>query len=146
MATVKTERGERIIETIQFVMEGCCNCGIPFMLPAYHQRRLIGTQEIFYCPNGHSQAYSGPTKDQQAIKGLKQREAQLQREKEEYLNKYLDEMNAKDKLEKQLKRIHKGVCPCCNRSFQNLKNHMETKHPEVLGIEKKPFVAPKKKK
>jgi hypothetical protein len=22
------------------------------------------------------------------------------------------------------------VCPCCNRSFQNLRRHMATKHPE----------------
>ena len=27
-------------------------------------------------------------------------------------------------------RISKGVCPCCTRSFQNLKRHMASKHPE----------------
>jgi dsDNA-binding SOS-regulon protein len=31
---------------------------------------------------------------------------------------------------KQLARVHNGVCPCCNRTFQNLLRHMETKHPE----------------
>ncbi len=28
------------------------------------------------------------------------------------------------------KRVTNGVCPCCTRSFQNLKRHMATKHPE----------------
>lgn len=28
------------------------------------------------------------------------------------------------------KRIKNGVCPCCTRSFTNLRRHMETKHPD----------------
>jgi hypothetical protein len=27
-------------------------------------------------------------------------------------------------------RVGRGVCPCCNRTFQNLMGHMKTKHPE----------------
>ena len=27
-------------------------------------------------------------------------------------------------------RVARGVCPCCNRSFQDLMRHMATKHPE----------------
>lgn len=27
-------------------------------------------------------------------------------------------------------RIAKGVCPCCNRQFQNLANHIANKHPD----------------
>jgi hypothetical protein len=35
-------------------------------------------------------------------------------------------------------RAAKGVCPCCNRSFENLRRHMHTKHPGVamLDVEK----------
>lgn len=33
------------------------------------------------------------------------------------------------KLKAQTTRVKNGVCPCCNRSFQNLKRHMNTKHP-----------------
>lgn len=28
------------------------------------------------------------------------------------------------------KRVGRGVCPCCNRTFKDLAAHMETKHPE----------------
>lgn len=27
-------------------------------------------------------------------------------------------------------RVGRGVCPCCNRSFENLARHMQAKHPE----------------
>ncbi len=30
-------------------------------------------------------------------------------------------------------RIAAGVCPCCNRSFQNLSRHMSNKHPTFAG-------------
>lgn len=30
------------------------------------------------------------------------------------------------------KRVSRGVCPCCTRSFVNLQRHMKTKHPEQL--------------
>ncbi len=28
-------------------------------------------------------------------------------------------------------RVMNGVCPCCNRTFQNLMAHMKTEHPEA---------------
>lgn len=31
------------------------------------------------------------------------------------------------------KRVANGVCPCCTRSFVNLKGHMATKHPEFTA-------------
>ena len=36
----------------------------------------------------------------------------------------------KDKLARKLKRVGRGVCPECNRTFQNLASHMACKHGE----------------
>lgn len=41
-----------------------------------------------------------------------------------------DEEAAHEKTQRKLKRVDRGVCPCCNRSFQNLARHMATKHPK----------------
>jgi len=30
----------------------------------------------------------------------------------------------------QLNKVKKGVCPCCDRFFENVYKHMKTKHPE----------------
>lgn len=36
----------------------------------------------------------------------------------------------KARVERKLKRVGRGVCPCCNRTFPNLARHMATKHPK----------------
>lgn len=125
-------RGQIQAEKIDFVMEECSNCGTPFFMPRRLQRVLINNRNSFYCPNGHSMSYRGKA-DAERIKD--QMEAlRLEKEKElEVLqNRWLDALGEKNKLEKQLKRVHKGVCPCCNRSFVNLQQHMKTKHPEAV--------------
>ena len=42
---------------------------------------------------------------------------------------------ARGQVTKLKNRAAAGVCPCCNRQFQNLKNHMATKHPEFNAPE-----------
>lgn len=41
-----------------------------------------------------------------------------------------DAAAADRKLKRHLKRTVAGVCPCCNRTFQQLQRHMKTKHPD----------------
>lgn len=118
-------------ETVTMITEICCNCGVAFGIPSDLQRVLrADPNKYFYCPNGHSQHYSKSTADK-LREQIESEKNDHKRQMEQLQNKFLDEMNNRLKLEKQLKRIHKGVCPCCNRSFQNLKQHIETKHPEL---------------
>jgi len=37
-------------------------------------------------------------------------------------------------LVKERKRIGHGVCPCCHSSFENLRRHMSTKHPNFSAM------------
>lgn len=39
----------------------------------------------------------------------------------------------KGHLTRAKKRVANGVCPCCNRSFENLRRHMKAKHPDWEG-------------
>lgn len=32
-------------------------------------------------------------------------------------------------------RVRRGVCPCCNRYFENLQRHMESKHADYAASE-----------
>ncbi len=34
-------RGNEVTETINFVMEECCSCGIPFFFPKYYKDQLL---------------------------------------------------------------------------------------------------------
>jgi len=125
-------RGEIVTEYINFRLETCCACSVPFFIPEYLYKRLVNNPgEGFYCPNGHGQHYTGKSEDQKKIEQLQKQMEWDNREKERLTNELLDTISNNKKLERQLKRVHKGVCPCCNRTFVNLQKHMETKHPET---------------
>lgn len=127
---VNNFRGNKITETLIFVLEECCNCGMPLFMPQYLQKRLMNNPGTsFYCPNGHGQHYSGKTESQKRIEALEQQVKEEQAAYNIAINCMLDEKNKAKKLKQQLNRVHKGVCPCCNRTFVNPQKHMETKHP-----------------
>lgn len=127
----EVQRNATLTESIDFVQEHCCTCGIPFFIPTYHKKRLLNSQEWFYCPNGHQQHYTGKTEAQKLKEQLEATQQQAAKERQELEDKWLEEAGKRAKLERQMKRVHKGVCPCCNRSFVNLQRHMKAKHPEV---------------
>lgn len=130
----EVKQGNTTTELIDFTLETCCRCGIPFFMPTYHFKRLLANKgESFYCPNGHGQHYTGKTEAEILKAKLEQVQKENEEREQELQNKWLDALGEKNKLEKQLKRVHKGICPCCNRTFVNLERHMKTKHPEVSG-------------
>jgi len=48
-----------------------------------------------------------------------------------------EEREAKLKAERKLKRVGRGVCPECNRTFANLAQHMLCKHDALTGRKRK---------
>ena len=111
------------VGNIRFRTEECCNCGMPFaMTEDFHDRRR-NDHELFYCPYGHEQYYSGKSNEEK----LKERLAQEQARSMKAENKAGKISRSYSKMRK---RIANGVCPCCNRTFQNLLSHMKTEHPE----------------
>jgi len=125
--------GKRIQgEMIDFTFEECITCGCPFFMPTTLRNRCKeDSAHSFHCPNGHSMVFRKSEADK-VREELEQVKIENQRNKEMLQDKLLDTINEKIKLEKKLKRVHNGVCPCCNRSFQNLQKHMTTKHPDVV--------------
>jgi hypothetical protein len=117
------------------VRVACCKCSVEFGLMSDHNKRLLDTHASFYCPNGHGQHYTGPSEADKLKKTLALREQELKwardgrdfAQKQERKSRTLAtrRYNEKRKLEE---RIKNGVCPCCKRSFQNLRRHMETNH------------------
>lgn len=136
----------QLTEAVTFEREDCCNCGVTFFVPAdlRAQRKLDAA--LFYCPNGHGQHYSKSEADKlrarvteleslaQAETKRKQwaeQEAKNQRERAEAAERRLSAQFGENT--KLRKRIKNGVCPCCTRSFTNLRRHMATKHPDHVA-------------
>lgn len=50
--------------------ENCCNCGITFCLTRALYEARLSDHRLFYCPNGHAQAYTGKTEQEKRIESL----------------------------------------------------------------------------
>lgn len=91
-----------------------------------------------YCPNGHGWHY--PKGDSQttilrrerdrARQALAERDDTIEQEREWRKQSERSASAYKGQVTKIKKRVGKGVCPCCNRQFQNVHKHMESQHPE----------------
>lgn len=109
-------------------------CGHTIYLSATHMRNLRKSHKSFYCTYcGNTNHYPGKSKSEKLQAQLNATRDQLetvrqQRDQTEYRRRA--EKAAKTRLKN---RIGKGVCPCCNRTFQNLAAHMANKHPDFTA-------------
>jgi hypothetical protein len=118
------------------IIEHCCNCGIAFAMPEDLQSRLKTKGGSFYCPNGHGQHYT--TAENQRLqtelanakrweKMANERASRAEQEAEHFKasrNAY------KGQLTRVKKQIVAGLCPCCDRRFPRLEEHMREAHPD----------------
>lgn len=110
----------------------CYLCGVAFGVPAYLKQKRLDDHKSFFCPNGHGQHYTGPSEAER----LRQQLEMANNSRAFYERRLGEEVRSKravrahlTKAKKKLDRVAHGVCPCCNRTFQNLRRHMSTKHP-----------------
>lgn len=113
----------------------CCVCGIAYYVPQPWESARRRKGDGFHCPNGHSLHFG----DNETDKLRRERDILIQEKA-----RFLEEANRlrsrvdrhartaaayKGQVTKLRKRASAGLCPCCNRSFENLQRHMKTKHP-----------------
>lgn len=117
----------------------CCDCGIIFGVPSMWQKKRREDAKFFYCPNGHSQHYPEDTEKkrlQRELEQEKKRRAWAESSRDMHRSNAERQSRRaasyKGIATKTKKRVGNGVCPCCNRTFQNLMNHMKTKHPKYV--------------
>ncbi len=107
-----------------------CWCGIHFGVPSNlmeEYERRAGQMSI-YCPRGHSMVPgSGSLKKKLDRAEARERHLQDQLEAAERTRRAL-----RGHLTRLRNRIAAGVCPWCQRTFQQVERHVATKHPERL--------------
>lgn len=123
--------------TFNFHTVVCANCGMSFAFDKTVWQRRYDDHKAFYCPNGHNNYYNSETNKERLEKEL----SRVRMEKtwaEQRADARLKEANRQERkarafkavATKLKKRVGNGVCPCCNRTFQNVMAHMKTKHPK----------------
>lgn len=122
--------------TAGFEKTDCCGCGMEFYVPKRWLDDKRSTGKSFSCPNGCSLSYGDTTEDKlrrerdRLKQQVAERDDRIRHEQE--LNETLKRSRAaaQGQVTKLKKRAKAGVCPCCNRTFQNLASHMNNKHPD----------------
>jgi len=111
--------------TVELTEINCGECGGTYAINERYRLQKYQRGESWTCPYCRTGwGYAGNSENEKLRRELaaeKQRkEAALARENELRVEK--------EKVERKLKRVNRGVCPECNRSFQNLVRHMAGKH------------------
>lgn len=122
------------VDGIRFETEICCSCGMPFAITAHFQKNRLNDHKSFYCPAGHAQHYTGKSEEQK-LKERLERERSIREAAEARANKAESQHKQIAKAHTKMRnRVMNGVCPCCNRTFQNLMKHMQSQHSNELTL------------
>jgi hypothetical protein len=117
---------------LELTVVDCCNCGMRFAMTTNLNQRLRNKPgSTFYCPAGHSQHYTGKSAEQK-LADAEAREVAL---RDQLHAAEADAEATRVRLLRDRHRFANGVCPCCNRSFENVRRHMTTKHPDYDASE-----------
>jgi hypothetical protein len=118
----------------------CCQCKSEIWLPdALYEAAQHGRGTVtFYCPYGHPQVFAKGETDLDKMRRERDRLAQQVAERDDEVRR---QRELREGTERQLSatrgvvtriknRVGHGVCPCCNRTFENLARHMASKHAD----------------
>lgn len=84
----------------------------------------------FWCPYGHDQHYVEGESDETKLRRERDRLLQRIAERDDEIKALENRRRAAvGQVTKLKNRVGNGVCPCCNRTFENLHRHMATQHP-----------------
>lgn len=139
MSTKMEARGRAVTITaaIELVTETCYSCGVLFAMAKDYVQKRRDDHFSFYCPNGHSQAYTGETARQKAerLETELERQRRYNAEDREWFGERLESTRrrlsaTRGVVTRLRKRAVAGACPFgCRRHFANLQRHVARQHP-----------------
>lgn len=139
------KQGQRFNSDTTLAVVTCATCGVTYAIPDSFDRsarRFHGDTSNGWkicCPFGHTWWYVGET-DLERV----ERQRDNARDDRARLRSQLDQTQAslrgtkaraartQKELRQTKERVAHGVCPCCNRSFVQLRRHMKRQHPEYV--------------
>ena len=108
----------------------CADCGLVFGITERFEQNRRRRHDTFYCPLGHPNHYPQKTEEEKQRERAGRLAAQLDQERAHAADLQRS-LSAQKAATTRAKRRHAaGVCPCCNRTFQQLARHLQTKHPD----------------
>lgn len=109
-----------------------CTCGVYFGVPPriIKQRREQGGN--FYCPNGHALHFGDSELDRLRKEAARAEAARVAAD-DQRLAAERSARGLRGVITRERRRVANGVCPCCNRQFADLADHMAGQHPDYVS-------------
>lgn len=109
----------------------CYRCKRPISIPEeLYDAARTSPRISFWCAYGHEQHFAEGETDEQKLRRERDRLQQRLAEKDDTIATLQRQRAAAvGQVTKIKNRVGHGVCPCCNRTFENVARHMMTKHP-----------------
>lgn len=128
------------------IFSTCYKCNQPMWLPQSLENtaRAMAGSLTFFCAYGHGQMYAAGETEETKLRRERDRLAQQIAQKDDEIadqrrrlvkaeiaatDARVEASAARKKAAELRKRASAGTCPCCNRSFSALAQHIATKHP-----------------
>jgi hypothetical protein len=113
-----------------------CTCGVLFAMPERMLRQRREDGKSFFCPHGHSLSFHETELDRlrNQARWARDAEARAKAARDQAQADARAQKAAKTRFKNERDRIARrsaaGVCPCCNRTFKQLRRHMASQHPD----------------
>lgn len=113
----------------------CPRCHMDFgATPQFIEDRRNDHKD-FFCPAGHEMSYRHKSEAERLRERLRITEGALTHTRDQLQMTEYQRRAQKGQNTRLKNRIAAGVCPCCNRSFQDLRRHMAGQHPDYTNNE-----------
>lgn len=117
---------------VTLALVDCVSCGMRFAVSKDWNNAKRNDHSRFFCPNGHGMSYSGESELEKTRRLAEAAQRDIQAKLNEVRHAQLVAESERDKeirkRRRMERRISKGVCSCCNRTFEDLAKHMASKH------------------
>jgi len=114
--------------TTELITETCITCGVLFALPTELQAHRTQNKLSFYCPNGHSMAYTESEADR-LKRLLKNAESTAATERRWRETAERSLVATKGHVTRLRRRVLAGECPFCGQHLRDLERHVSRQHP-----------------
>ncbi|MEO2134641.1 hypothetical protein [Microbacterium sp.] len=108
----------------------CAACHMAFGVAEHFERVRRDDHKTFYCPAGHENFWPQKSEAEKLRARLASAEASLVHTRDQLQATEYQRRAQKGQNTRLKNRISAGVCPCCSRSFQDLRRHMAGQHPD----------------
>lgn len=115
------------VGAVRLFVQDCPSCGVLFGITEDMEDNRRKDGRTFYCPNGHNLHWTPGKSDADKLADERRRTEKLE---DALFQSIVAAEQMRGTIIRDRERYAAGLCPCCRRSFDNVRRHMTTEHPD----------------